>query len=186
MNYGALTLVDVSVLEEVLSKYRNRPLRFLEIGVHTGATARGIRDYCEANGISLEYWGIDLGVQWDGQIPFVGANMVKGDSAEVADSVPSVFDVVLSDGCHCANHVIIEVALYGEKVAYGGFLLHHDIAPHVQQTMKDPHGPNTPRFHNSVNEALEMIHFPWHPWIEYIRRFDPDSKWGGMVAWRRG
>lgn len=185
MTYGALTRIDVGVLEMVMHQYRNQRMRFLEIGIHTGQTARGVRDYCAANWIALEYWGIDSGNQWDGQAPFRGATMVRGDSSEVAHYVPAEFDVMLVDGCHCFNHVILDTVLYSEKVVNGGFLLHHDTAPHVQQTMRDPHGPDTPRFHNSVLEALAAMHWPFPGWSEFATGADPFTDWGGMTAWRK-
>lgn len=186
MTYGSLTKADIGVLERVLECYRNRPMRLLEIGVHTGTTSRGIRDYCAANAITLEYWGLDNGTQNDGNPPFEGAHMVLGDSAESANLVPDEFDVVIEDGCHCFNHVILDTVLYGEKVRHGGFILHHDIAPHVQQKMPDPHGPKTPRFHNSVNDALSAIHWPWEPWILFYMDWEIESQWGGMMAHRKG
>lgn len=186
ITYGALTYIDVEVLEEVLAHYHGRTLRFLEVGVHTGTTARGIDQYCRTNKIALEYWGLDNGAQWDGQLPFAGAHMVKGDSAESAHLIPDFLDVALVDGCHCFNHAILDTVLYGEKVVAGGFLLHHDIAPHIQQSMRDPHGPDTPRFHNSVNEALEAIRWPWPPWVLHRYTYDGNSPWGGMMSHRKG
>lgn len=185
MTYGAINSADIKVLEGVLAHYHGRNLRLLEIGLHTGQTARGIRDYCAEHAIALEYWGLDNGVQNDGQPPFEGAKMVVGDSAESAHLLPDAFDVVLVDGCHCFNHAILDTVLYGEKVVPGGFILHHDIAPHIQQTMRDPHGPDTPRFRNSVVEALEAIHFPWSPWSVHSFGWEENLNFGGMIAHRR-
>lgn len=182
MTYGALTNDDIGVLEAVMWLYRDGLMRFLEIGVHTGTTARGIRDFCQANKITLEYWGLDSGVQNDGKPPFEGAKMVVGDSAECAHLLPPVLDIVLCDGCHCFNHVILDTVLYGEKVITGGFILHHDTAPQIQQTMRDPHGPPTPRFHNSVVDALRAIHFPFPDWSLYLEACDGLAPSGGMSA----
>jgi hypothetical protein len=185
MTFGALTAKDVDVLLCVLAEYRNRPMRFLEIGVFTGQTARGIRDFCAQNNVALEYWGIDSGVQNDGKPPFEGANMIVGDSAESAHLVPDILEVVLSDSCHCFNHVILETVLYGQKVSEGGFFLHHDTAPHCQKTMRDPHGPDHHRFYNSVNEALRSIRWPWPEWEPWEASYDPSTPWGGMTAHRK-
>lgn len=185
MRFGALTPTDITVLVYVLSSYHGRPMRLLEIGVHTGTTSRGIKDYCAANKIELDYWGLDSGGQCDGKPPFDGSSMVIGDSAESANLVPEEFDVVFVDGCHCFNHVILDTVLYGEKVRRGGFILHHDTAPHVQHTMRDPHGPSTARFHNSVNDALAAVRFPWRGWTEVMRRHDTEINYGGMAAHQR-
>lgn len=180
--YGALTASDAMLLERILRLYSGSRVRFLEIGVHTGQTARGIKEFCESIGARLEYWGIDSGVQNDGRPPFDGAHMVVGDSAEAAHLVPDEFDVVFIDPCHCFNHVILDTVLYGEKVVSGGYLLHHDTAPHAQQKMKDPHGPNTPRFHNSVLDALKAIHWPFDEWAFIGESVERDTPWGGMLA----
>lgn len=185
MQYGALNSDDVIVLERVLFCFTARRLRFLEIGVYDGQTARGIRDYCSENGISLEYCGLDNGNQNDGTLPFEGARMIKGDSAESFHLVPAQFDVVLSDGCHCVNHVILETIHYGNKVVSGGFMLFHDTSPRIQHTMKDPHGPNIPEFHNSVNLAHALLRFPFPPWKETDRRWNDASPWGGMAAFQK-
>lgn len=183
--YGALTASDAMLLERILRLYSGSRVRFLEIGVHTGQTARGIREFCESIGARLEYWGIDSGVQNDGRPPFDGAHMVVADSAEAAHLVPDEFDVVLCDGCHCFNHVILDTVLYGEKVVDGGYILHHDTASHVQQTMPDPHGPRTPRFSNSVVDALRSIRWPFPEWEFSDESTELGTPWGGMTAHRK-
>lgn len=187
-DYGALTWDDIRVLEDVLRCYkgRDRPLRFLEIGVHTGTTSRGIKHYCDKHQIQLEWYGLDNGTQNDGVPPFPGAKMVVGDSVECAHLLPDVIDVVFVDGNHSFNHVVLDTLLYGEKVPVGGCIIHHDCAPHVQQTMKDPHGPPTPRFHNSVLAALNAIgFFASQEWAFFSGGYDPKEKYGGMLAHTR-
>lgn len=185
-NYGALSEADISVLEAALeaAALLGR-IRFLEIGVHTGQTARGIREWCMSKNVALEYWGLDSGVQNDGEPPFEGATMVRGDSAESFHLVPDVFDIVLLDGCHCLNHVILDTYHYSPKVRPGGFLLFHDTSPEIQQTMHDPHGPDIPEFRNSVNAALEMIRWPWRGWALWRSEYQKGLSFGGTRAYRR-
>lgn len=183
--YGALTQKDIGVLESVLLDYRGRSLRLLEIGIHTGTTARGIRDFCTKQGTTLQYFGLDNGAQCSGEPPFEGATVIIGDSVESAHLLPDKFDVVIVDGDHSFNHVILDTVIYGEKVVNGGFILHHDIAPHIQQTMREGHGPDVPRFYNSVNAALEAIHWPWYGWAHCVSDWDTQVAWGGMSAHRK-
>jgi hypothetical protein len=182
MKYGSITTIDIRILESAISNYRGGKMRFLEIGVHSGETARGVLDYCNANQISIEYWGIDPNKP---EGLFSGANFVQGDSAESFHLIPDELDVVMVDGCHCINHVMLDIIHYQKKVVPGGFMLFHDTGPHLQQTMKDPHGPNIPEFHNSVNAAMELIRFPWSQWSHYASEFDPASTIGGMACYRK-
>jgi cephalosporin hydroxylase len=180
---------DVEVLVLVLKNFLSRPCRLLEIGVLTGQTARGLKNICEHFDIELEYWGIDvLSPETHNQPrkPFPGAHFVQGDSAESAHLVPDSFDVVISDSCHCLNHVILETHLYGSKVVSGGFIIYHDTNPAIQQTMRDPHGPDVPAFYNSVLAAFTMMNFPFPPWALYEKSLPvPGRKFGGMTAFQK-
>jgi hypothetical protein len=187
VKYGALTKTDAFALECVLSHYAGKPCRLLEIGVHGGDTARGIRDFMAAQGSVLEYWGMDNGSHPDHLTlkPFPEANFINGDSAESFHLVPDKLDVVLVDGCHCFNHVVLDTLHYGERVVPGGLLLFHDITPLAQQTMRDPHGPDIPEFHNSVLEAHRRMGFPFDNWTEQAFAFDGEAKWGGMAVYQK-
>lgn len=185
MSYGALTATDVDVLEQIMRFHKHRSMKFLEVGIHTGATARGIQDYCATHAIGLEYWGIDNGTQSDCQPPFEGAHMVKGDSVEVFHLVPEDFDVVFIDGNHSGNHVILDTLHYGARVKRGGVMLFHDTSPEIQQTMRDPSGPCIPWFHNSVLAAHKLVGFPTPEWKLFVKRYEPGQKYGGMMAYQK-
>lgn len=183
MSYGALNTIDVSLLELVLSQFNYKAMKLLEIGVYSGYTAIGISQYCRVNHIDLEYWGMDNGAICEGKKPFDEAHFIKGDSAESFHLVPNDFDVVFIDGCHCINHVILDTFHYGQKVKPGGFMLFHDTSPELQQTMRDPHGPNIPEFHNSVTAAHRLIKFPFPPWILWRDGWEPKSLIGGTSVY---
>lgn len=190
--YTSQTPEDVKVLEWVLwqSSMGRTILKVLEVGTFLGDTSNEIKKYCDRHEIALEFWGIDSGSHPDfhGQkppLPFEGANMVIGDSAEVFHLVPDGFDVVLLDGCHCVNHVILDTIHYSRKVRSGGFLLFHDTSPEIQHTMKDPHGPDIPEFHNSVLLAIQMMRWPQQGWWLRQDRFQKGAPWGGMRAYQK-
>jgi hypothetical protein len=176
---------DAEVIESVLREFNVCPIRFAEIGVFGGSTARGILSWCDMHYIGLAYWGVDNCAQIESQAPFIGAKFIKGDSAEVFHLVPFGLDAVLLDGCHCINHVILDVLHYGARVRKGGFLLLHDTSPEIQQTMRDPHGPDIPEFHNSVLAGLKMIGFPTEDWILWKESVTPGAKFGGMRAYKK-
>lgn len=186
---GSQNPEDVEILESVLKLYAGQTCRFVEIGVLTGQTARGIKQFCDENGVALEYWGIDpVSPEHYHQPrePFPGAHFIQGDSAESFHLVPPRVDVVLCDGCHCINHVILETIHYGSRVVSGGSMLFHDTNSLIQQKMRDPHGPDIPQFYNSVLAAHQLLRFPFSPWrlvSSTIMRLD--RNWGGMTAYSK-
>lgn len=193
MPYTSQTKIDAEIIEEVLAMAANENdhITVLEIGTYNGDTSREIKRWCDERAVVLEFWGVEAGWHPDlagkSKIPtaFPGANMVFGDSAEVFHRIPFGFDVVLIDGCHCVNHVILDTIHYGDRVVPGGFMMFHDTAPHIQQTMRDPHGPEIPEFYNSVNKAHLLMGFPNKNWEINKWGYDPTAAWGGIIAYRK-
>lgn len=185
MNHGnTLTDVDAQIIEDVLSQFKER-VKLLEVGFHTGETSRNIKQWCDDHCLTLEYWGIDNGAQSDCQPPFPDANTIKGDSAEVFHQIPFDLDVAFIDGCHCGNHVILDTIHYGARVKWGGFMIFHDTSPELQQTMRDPHGPATPWFHNSVVAAHELMKFPTAEWSLWKSGYQAGRKIGGVTVYQK-
>lgn len=186
-DFGALTVEDGEVLKATLLEFCNLKLgvKFLEIGMHSGATARGIKRFLEANDCGLDYWAIDPGCLCKILDPFPGAHITKGASEEVYESIPDDFDVIFVDGCHCRNHVILDTFHYSRKVKPGGFLMFHDCSPSAQG--KDPqyHGPRTPEFCIDVLRAFQEIGFPWPQWELFMEKFNPDLPFGGVRSYRK-
>lgn len=185
MIFGSQTDVDVATIFKTIdSAHRAKELRFLEVGVFGGDTARGVKEWCDEREIRLEYWGIDNAAQGANIPPFPEAHYVLGDSAEVFHLIPDGFDAVLIDGCHCVNHVILDTIHYGRRVRPGGYLLFHDTSPEIQQTMKDPHGPKIPEFHNSVLLAHRLMYWPHLGWREVFNDYKRGAPWGGITVYQ--
>lgn len=185
--YSSQTPADVAMLERAMEAVtittRNR---ILEVGSFWGHTSDEIKKWHDARSLDLEFWAIDNSShpdftnQQQAPCPFNGAHLIRGDSAEVFHEIPFGLDLALIDGCHCINHVILDTLHYGARVRVGGLMLFHDTSPQIQQTMKDPHGPNIPEFHNSVLAAHDLLGFPnlgWETWAEESTSGYP---WGGM------
>lgn len=179
-----MTLVDAEVMETVLTMFRTQDvLRFLEVGTHRGGTARAVNEWCKAKGVTLEYWGIDNGLLGTAEAPFEGAKFIEGDSAEVFYETPHCLDIAFIDGDHGGNAVILDTIHYGKRVRIGGVMLFHDTAPHIQQTMREGHGPDIPWFYNSVLAAHAVMGFPTPNWKLIFDAHDPAAKIGGMQAY---
>lgn len=95
------------------------------------------------------------------------------------------FDVVFVDGAHTRNDVILDTVNYAPKVVPGGFILFHDTSPEIQHTMREAYGPDIPQFYNAVNEALELMRWPWEGWRLTEDRHEPGAGYGGMRAYWR-
>lgn len=178
---------DVKLILEVMEVVHLElgSIRFLEIGTFGGSTAQGIRDWCASVDCALDYWGMDNRAQIHSESPFPSATFIVGDSAENFHRVPFGFDIILCDACHCFNHVVLDTLHYGERVRVGGFMLFHDTNPAIQHTMKDPHGPSIPEFHNSVLLAHRIMRFPFPNWELFKEVFDEGAKFGGVQAYRK-
>lgn len=195
--YGAIAEEDARVLEAALRRlisdryddtlYVDGVIRVLEIGVDCGGTARGIRDFLRYAGWAIDYYGIDPGLLNPLRPPFTGATIIKGYSETSFHLVPSGgFDLILVDGNHSRNSVILDVFNYESKVAPGGFMLFHDTNPGMQGQDYQYAGPKIPEFHVAVNEALALIGFPWEPWVLWKEDWPKDSPRCGMRAYRKG
>lgn len=174
-------VLDAVCLEVLKTK---KTVKFLEIGMWKGLTARGLKNFIEYNGGQIDYWGIDPGLLEVPQSPFEGAHFVTGKSEEVFHLVPDDFDVVLVDGNHSRNGVILDTYNYYKKVVPGGFMVFHDTNPNAQGTGYEYSGPQIPEFGIAVREAWEMIHWPFIHWAFWMEQYVPDHHQNGTTAFR--
>jgi len=175
---------------------RDGGLRFLEIGVFYGATATGIKKWCETHGFKLEYFGCDdfshpnftmkpfSGAASD-VWPFDGAWVRNGASWDLHHHFPDNIDIVFVDGNHSGNAVILDTALYAQKVRKGGYMMFHDTAPHIQQTMPEQNAPDHSWWRNSVNAAHDLIGWPWTGWKLISDAYDADANFGGIRVYQK-
>lgn len=217
MGYGLLTPTDVEQLEQALREAWKRArtrlahafygegdtaerFRVLEIGVCHGDTSRGIRDYLESFGgfydedekehpFPLDFWCVDNQRDRPIEPPFPGAHLVLGPSEEVYPQVPGVFDFVLVDGCHCANHVALDFLHYGDKVRPGGFLMFHDMSPRAQGKLDwQGHGPKEhPDFGTASREAARLLGLLDNRRTDWRKAWEvwDDQDWGGVLVVER-
>jgi len=187
MPYGLLTPTDVQVLEDGLRlamKTFPGSIRVVEIGVCYGDTSRGIRTFLETHGRELDYCGFDN--QRDRPIdpPFPGATVHLGDSAETYLLAPSGIHFLLIDGCHCANHVMLDFLNFGDRVVPHGLVFFHDVNPKAQGKMDHQgHGPRHVDFGTATREALRKLGlFPINSaaWGIVNAKWD-DQDWGGAL-----
>lgn len=187
--YGGLTDIDADIIEQAIrlaaSLHTDPELTVVEVGTFNGQTACGIKNCIEGLGRKINYWGVDNGTQSNLKPPFDGGRMISGDSAEVFHLAPEKIHFLFIDGCHCGNHVILDTLHYGQRVLRNGVMVFHDTGEYCQHTMKDPHGPHIPWFHNSVNAAHKLMRFPFPEWKKVFEGFDPQRAIGGTTAYQK-
>lgn len=197
-SYGLLSKSDINILQACLSKLMGKrdptqPIRVLEIGVWSGATAIKMRDFIASKGHTIHYTGIENGASAAAikAPPFPEARMLIGDSIAVREAIDDreQFDLVLIDGCHCLTHACMDFLRYQSLVVPGGFALFHDINPAFQGE-KQHHASGD---HESmpmrvaVIEALRLLglidnRFPG--WAGSMSEWEPGCSNGFFIAWK--
>lgn len=167
IQYGLISETDARTLEKTIDLICSCKTGFgitiTEIGVYSGGTAKGLRDYCYEKHKALAIiTGIDN--QKIGQ-EIIHKNtyneLIIGESNEVYNKIKNESqDLVFIDGLHTFAGVISDFFCYAPKVKKGGFLAFHDTGKYI-----DPlHGwqgvgdKNDPDFClGGVRKALKAI-----------------------------
>lgn len=117
------------IYEPLIGDKRNNKIKFLEIGVRTGASVELWSKYF----INLEFVGIDNGadVVWQNESWLSGRNIqyLEADaySQLTLDRLPSDLDVIVDDGPHSLASQIWAAKFYTGKLANDGLLIIEDI-----------------------------------------------------------
>lgn len=122
--------VECDLMEQTITRIKNEfgSLRFLEVGVFTGDTARGVARYSNSIGCPVNAAGVDF-VEYTPvpppECPYV---FYDGDSMDQWRRVHGRFNLLFVDGCHCVNHSMTDFLNYSPFVDVGGYCLFHDTA----------------------------------------------------------
>lgn len=194
MGYGALTPMDVRLLESALEacllRFPDEPINVLEVGVASGQTSRGMKEFVESRERSFVFEGVDNNRIGHIAIPFEGATMVYETSELAYDKVGSCH-LALIDGCHCLNHVILDIVHFGDKVVPGGYMYLHDTGrPNQGMAQDNPCHlsvlPIDQKCVVEVRKAVELLGLlNNHPRWEFVREEDPESPTGGSMLFKR-
>ena len=195
-NYGLQSKSDIGILQSCLSDIiatheTGLPVAILEIGVWTGETARGMRDFLKSKGTSIDYTGIENGTgkEATSMCPFAGAMVIHGDSITARSQIGNEqhFDLILIDGCHCLTHACMDFLCYQSLVVPGGFALFHDINPAFQGV--DQH--HASKNHDAmpmevaVVDALKLLGLldgKFAGWSGSFSKYEPDCSNGFFIG----
>lgn len=148
--------------DRYFAKYRNRPVRFLEIGVAKGGSLQLWRNYF--GGDALIY-GIDIDPNcavFDGQAGHVriGSQDDPEFLSGVIDEMGGV-DVVLDDGSHEMAHIAASYRVLFPRLTVGGLYMIEDL--HTAFWDKWGGGLNEPaNYFNTLREMVDDLHVWYH------------------------
>lgn len=119
----------INFYEESFSKYRNKKINLVEIGVRCGASIKLWREYF-ANamiyGIDNGPIGIEMNQEW-----VTGDNVqyIECDAytQECVEKLPDKIDILIDDGPHYFNSHVKLLELYLNKINKGGMLIIEDV-----------------------------------------------------------
>ncbi|NOD35619.1 MULTISPECIES: class I SAM-dependent methyltransferase [unclassified Ruegeria] len=137
------------IYEKHFEKFRSRPIRMLEIGVHGGGSLEMWRDYFHNES---QIVGIDINPECEKHAAnnidiHIGSQDDKKFLEEVSDKYGG-FDVVLDDGSHVNSHVITTFGTLYERVsAHGTYMV------------EDMHTSYWPRFGGGLGKEGTFIEY---------------------------
>lgn len=128
-----MTNTDYKTMDKTLELVsRGTSVTTIEIGVNSGRTSRGIRDFFKEKGIKHHHIGIDNKRDFDMPSPFPECEFIVGDSLRVHSLVQDdIADFLLIDGNHNYFYTIADFLHYAPKVKKGGYIAFHDCGAHI-------------------------------------------------------
>lgn len=148
--------------EQYLGRWRNQPLRFLEIGVSRGGSLEMWRKYF---GPQAQIYGLDINPtcsRFDGQFGQVriGSQDDPAFLDAIVDELEGV-DVILDDGSHIMNHIRTSFLTLFPRLSLGGCYIIEDL--HTSYWKEYGGGFNeSANFYNFVRELIDDMHIWYH------------------------
>ena len=140
------------VYEKHFSRFRNRPMRLLEIGINKGGSMSLWRNYfgeqCEIHGLDIDPCTRD--VVEDDITVHIGSQGDPGFLTRIAQEY-GPFDLIIDDGSHINNHVIESFRYLFPKLKKGGIYVVED----TQTSYWEDYGGNS----NNLNDNSTIYGF---------------------------
>lgn len=108
-------------------KYKDEPIKLLEIGVHRGGGLAVFHEYfSKAEIIGVDPFDFNA-KQNCSKFPRINVIYADGYRKEFAESLPQ-FDIIIDDGPHTKESHLQSLAIYLSKLKEGGVMVIEDIA----------------------------------------------------------
>lgn len=194
IKYGLISQTDARTLERTIDLvckiFEDRVLSITEVGIYSGETGNGMRQYVKSKGRSSYLTGIDNGADSEA-VRFNYSRMIAGNSNVVYNELDEESQhIIFIDANHSLPYVICDAFCYMSKVKLGGFLCFHDTGEHIDRfTHYQKVGSEQDEdMYISVREALTKIGlmnnmFP--EWKLIFDEADPNDEAGGVTVFQK-
>lgn len=192
--YGFIRGVEADLFDEILDKLKAEfvAIRFLEVGVSSGGTVRGVYRRANEIGCPARCAGVDFEQYRPNPTPADNYTFYAGDSMDAWRKITGTFNLLLIDGCHCVVHSSQDFLHYSPFVEVGGYILLHDTALPTGQSAQgewpqDHSYAGKPESVIGVREALKKLGLldVRRTDFEFIRELESSSGLMGMMGYRR-
>lgn len=139
MKYGDLREVEAELLDLLIHRIKREfsAMRFLEIGVLSGNTVRGVVAKCQEIECHIRAAGVDF-PEWNpNPTPLPFYEFYSGDSMDAWRVMKGTFNLLFIDGCHCVNHSMCDFLNYSPFVEVNGYVVFHDTAANPRTGAQD-------------------------------------------------
>lgn len=154
----------LSIYDRYLSRYRNTPVRLLEIGVYRGGSLKLWREYF---GPQATIVGIDIDPscsKYDGQYGQVKIGS-QGDEAFVASVLSGMGgfpDIIIDDGSHNVHDQIGTFNLLLPKMAHNGVYICEDVHTSYWRGHHEGGYRRRNTFIEYMKEIVDDLHYEFH------------------------
>lgn len=137
LQFGLMTGSDektlIKTMELVNEAFPEGIINTTEVGVRKGETSRAIHQFFTDKSRINFHAGIDNEHDVKDGSPFPECQFLVGNSMEIYNSIRNNSQhFIFLDGCHSYPMSLVDILVYSDKVAIGGFLAMHDTSPHIK------------------------------------------------------
>jgi len=153
----------IPLYDKYFGSFRNRPIRFLEIGVSKGGSLQMWRQYFGDDAI---IFGIDINPECkeynglSGQVR-IGSQADEDFLVSVVAEMGGI-DIVLDDGSHRMEHIVGSLKILFPKLNNSGIYLIEDLHTAYWRNFGGGFDKKS-NFFNSIRDLIDDIHHWYHP-----------------------
>lgn len=151
--YGIIHECECDLVDEITARLKAElgELRFLEIGIYGGNSARGMYRRGHDLRCPVHCAGVDL-VKYNDPIPGPGYEFYQGDSLEMWKHIKGTFNLLFIDAWHDLLHPAMDLLNYQTFLVPNGYLLMHD----TMSTRDFEHKPEIPIWKQGPSDPNDM------------------------------
>lgn len=138
IQYGLVSRVDSDCMEKcfdiLFQDFPDEVINYLEVGLYTGRSSSGVKEYFDSKGKAISMTGIDNFKDKEQLVHLPDCvKLIEGSSIEVYNELPDESQHYIQiDANHSLPYVIADFYCYAGKLKRNGIICFHDAAPHAQ------------------------------------------------------